>query len=75
MTLIILGILMATHFILADPHRFKEINYENKNGQTVVEEKTIVITKTNSPSNTGKGNNVQSVSNYTQTNTYESERK
>lgn len=60
---------------LAEPHRYRETNYENKNGQTNVENKTITITRTNSPSNTGRGNNVQSVSNYTKSNTtYESKR-
>lgn len=72
MTLIVLGIIFTIQITLAEPHRYRETNYENKNGQTVVENKTITITRTNSPSNTGRGNDVQSVSNYTKT--YESKR-
>ena len=64
-TLIFLGILLIMQIISADPHRFRETKYENNNGQTVVENRTIIITKTNSPSNSGNGVNVQSESNYT----------
>lgn len=64
---ILLGILLTMQFISGDPHRYRETVYQNNNGQTTVENKTITVTKTNSPSNTGYGVNVQSESNYTKT--------
>lgn len=66
-SLIFLGIILTMQLILADPRRFKETVYTNDNGQTVVENRTITVTKTNSPSNEGNRVNVQSESNYTKT--------
>lgn len=68
--LLLLGIFLTLQIISADPRRYKETVYTNNNGQTTVENRTITVTKTNSPNNSGYGVNVQSESNYTKT--YES---